>query len=211
MKTKRGQEQSGVASLLPPEQGAEVGAQSDVLNAIHEIDQHIEADRRTLQSALDTINTRQKQADEVFEQRQRELNEQYEKETAENARQRQEVLNRMSLLGGGEMKKRGRRVVARTKRVYKMRQPRVAGTGRRGRRGEDTEFVLAVMKGMGKGAFSNAEIADAVHKKKPGMDRKKIDAALQALRGRMVKGKQVGAARVKVTGKPRAYKYRVLV
>jgi len=75
----------------------------------------------------------------------------------------------------------------------------------------DTLFVLNILKRIG-GALSNSEVAAAVLKVRPNMDRKKIDSALQALRGRMVDGKQASStARVSIGGVPRAYTYRAVV
>ena len=208
--TSEGQQPGGVALLAPPGTGGSPSGGTDIGSVLKNVDEHVEADRKALQAALTEIDTRQKQADD-----------RYQTESDENARQRQAILDRIGILSGntrntapqartpqgkGKQGKGGaRKVVAKAP---------AAGKGKSSDDNMgDTAFVLKTIQGMGKGAFNNAQITEAIHKARPDMERKKIDAALQALRGRKdpKSGKMVGNPRVKVTGKPRAYMYRALV
>lgn len=89
----------------------------------------------------------------------------------------------------------------------------VQAAGRRGRRpsGESaTQIVFDTLKALGPNQTAG-DIAEAVQKKYPNIKRQSIDSSLQALRGKMKKGKQVGKNfRIKASGEERRYVYTAI-
>lgn len=199
----------GISSLVPPAATPEVGGADvlDINTVISNFDQHLEDDKRALQNALNNLNARQKVADA-----------EYETKSQENSKQRQLLLDRLAILtsksnssnSGVVRKIAGRKIAKAVTKGTTASAKSDAVSGEKKTGGRYTDKVLGVLQKM-KGAYTNSEIAAKVMEKYPDMNRTHVNASLQSLRGRMVDGKQVSQARVKVTGTPREYKYRAIV
>lgn len=111
---------------------------------------------------------------------------------------------------------RGRRPGSKNKAKADATAPTTKrGPGRKSQNADelpDTQKVLRIMQAH-KVKMTSGEINEAVKAKYPDLSSKKIESALQALRGRRdaKSGKIIGIPKVKVTGKPRDYRYQAKV